>query len=432
MKKKIVLGIGCVCMLVSLWMPVSVKAEEEILIHNFEELSAIRENPEGKYRLVNDIDAAGIDWVPLDFSGELDGDGHAILNVFVSETSNQVETTYDGNMKTYDTVFAGFFGTLTDAKVKNINLVNLRCEIEENRPVFLGGIAGFMERSQIENCKISGMLSLLVDAKMFGVGGIVGFGNGSIDDSMADMTLVCVDTNKEERDEQFMGGGYAAGYISLGNCNIMVHGFDSDHGYVHNGGLVGMFGLYPAGTNADTYIKNSHVEGKITFFEDNTDRRAYCAPYCGEVLNWTYAWGGCSENFISDERFDYSKNLLPEMCEEPQLRELKTESTDTEFGYTTYSCASCGYSYTDNYVLKLSDLKRIKEEQEAIEVSKQAEEASIRAEEESKAAYEESLKATTQAEVGVLDEIDKKNPAAYIVLVVAILAAGVIVLKTKK
>lgn len=353
------------------WESVSVRADEAQTISTYEELEAIRSNPSGSYVLANDIDLAGKDWTPLDFSGTFDGAGHAILNVSVSKAGTTIRTTYDGNMKTYDTVFAGFFGTLENASVKDLKLVNIRADITENKPCFVGGIAGFMEQSAIDGCTVTGRLDLTIDAKMFGVGGIVGFGNGSVDNTVADMTLVSIDTNVKERDEQFMGGGYAAGYISLGDCRVTVRGFDSDHGYVHNGGLVGMFGMYPAGTAADTYITNNHVEGKITFFEDNTDRRAYCAPYCGEVLNWTYKWGGCTSDFESDERKEYNVNLLPDMCENPSYSKTVTESTDADYGYTTYQCGTCGYTYTDHYTLKMPDLLRLEESAKKEEASRE-------------------------------------------------------------
>ena len=56
-----------------------------------------------------------------------------------------------------------------------------------------------MDKSSIKDCTISGTLSLKTTAKMFGVGGIAGFGNGAIDQTNADMTLICIDTNKTEK-----------------------------------------------------------------------------------------------------------------------------------------------------------------------------------------------------------------------------------------
>lgn len=52
---------------------------------------------------------AGYDWTPVEFSGELEGNGYSILNLTVNSVSQVSRITYDGNMKTYDTVFSGMF-----------------------------------------------------------------------------------------------------------------------------------------------------------------------------------------------------------------------------------------------------------------------------------------------------------------------------------
>ncbi|MBP5222276.1 MAG: hypothetical protein J6Z35_03845, partial [Lachnospiraceae bacterium] len=69
-----------------------------------------------------------------------------------------------------------------------------------------------------------------------------------ISDTSADVTLVCIDTDAANRDDQFMGGVCAAGYPDIKGCNIRIAGFDSDPGSVHDGGLVGMYMFYPKGT----------------------------------------------------------------------------------------------------------------------------------------------------------------------------------------
>lgn len=337
-------------------------AQNSTPITSYEDLLKIKDNPSGDYILMNDLDLSGKNWVPLTFTGTFDGNGHSILNVTIKETGNATRTSYDGNMKTYDTMFCGFFDILEEeAVVSNLNLINIRADITCDMPCFVGGIAGYMDKSSVKDCTISGNLSLKTTAKMFGVGGIAGFGNGTIDRTNADMTLICIDNNKTEKNEQFLGGAYATGYIGLDNCNVTINGFVSDYGYVHNGGLVGMFALYPAGTQYTSYITNNHIEGIISFFEANEDRRAYCAEYVGEVLHWSYDWGGCTANFTRDERYDYDTILLPDMCENPQYTKTVTESTDEQYGYTTYTCSQCGYTYTDHYTLYQADLKAIED-----------------------------------------------------------------------
>ncbi|MBP5222806.1 MAG: hypothetical protein J6Z35_06570, partial [Lachnospiraceae bacterium] len=250
-------------------------AEEFTDISDAEGLLEIRRNPAGAYRLTADIDLSGFEWTPFAFQGTLDGQGYSILNLTVNETGQSLEETFDGNMKVYDTVFSGLFDEMKGAAVSNLHLLNLRIDVETDKPCFIGGFAGYMENSSIEGCSVQGILQLRAFDRMFGVGGIIGYGCGAISDTSADVTLVCIDTDAANRDEQFMGGVCAAGYPDINGCNIRIAGFDSDHGYVHDGGLVGMYMIYPKGTKYYGSIKDNFVEGKITFFEDNKNRRAY-------------------------------------------------------------------------------------------------------------------------------------------------------------
>ena len=353
--------------LASMSFRMNAKAEgEPIKIYTADDLLTVQENIYADYILMNDIDMAGIDWTPVDYFGNFDGNNHAILNLNVKTVSKEIRTTYDGNYKTYDTCFAGLFGVLENGSVRNLTLKGLNVKVNKEEPCFIGSIAGFAEGSTIENCSIEGTLRLDVSAKMFGVGGIVGYGgNGSILSTNADVTLICIDHDKENRDEQFMGGGYSAGYLDVDKCFIKIDGYDSDHGYVHDGGLVGMYILYPFGNNYAGYINNTRVEGMITFFEDNTDRRAYCKDFIGEVMNWTYEYVGNSSDFTRNEIKDYSKDLLPHYCEDNDFTKETVESTCDEFGYTLYKCNKCDYSYKADYTLKNHNITEWTDEIEA-------------------------------------------------------------------
>ena len=71
-------------------------------IYNIADLSGIRNNPSGKYILMNDIDMtedtkkggdwdSGMGWTPIEeFSGVLDGNGHKIIgmNIYTNTDSN--------------------------------------------------------------------------------------------------------------------------------------------------------------------------------------------------------------------------------------------------------------------------------------------------------------------------------------------------------
>ena len=128
---------------------INVKAEEITEIYTPEDLCRVADNPSGSYILMNDIDMTDVVWKPVDFTGSFDGNNHAILNLSFSETSSAIRTTYDGNYKTYDTHFAGLFGTLEDASVRNLSLLGIRAEVSKEEPCFIGSVAGFAERSTI-------------------------------------------------------------------------------------------------------------------------------------------------------------------------------------------------------------------------------------------------------------------------------------------
>lgn len=328
--------------------------ETAVEIWDAEGLRAIAEDPFGTFFLAADIDMSGETWTPFAFHGSLDGGGHSVLNLTIREIGTAVRVTYDGNMKPYDTYFAGLFDEMEGAQIRNLNLVNLRVDVETDLPCFIGGIAGYMENSSIEDCAVQGILQLKAHDRMFGVGGVIGFGCGGVKDTKADVTLVCTDTDKSTKDEQFMGGICAAGYPDINGCSVAISGFVSDHGYVHNGGLIGLYQFYPRGVQYRGSVADNSVTGKITFFEDNRDRRAYCSAFVGEFMSRRLEYDRNEDDFIRDEVFTYDTDLVPHACGNPVIREEVT-APGCEFGYTTYICETCGYQETDHYTLKAHD-----------------------------------------------------------------------------
>ena len=321
-----------------------------------EDLFLLASDPDGDFVLTEDIylphvEKGGFEWVPPVFRGHLDGQGHTIYNASNYGLCKETRTVYDGNYKEYDGYFAGFFGILDGAVVENLNLVGASVLVyDSDLCAFASPFAGLMENGAIvRNCSVEGIGTLTTSGHCFGIGGFAGYGSGRIESSSADVELCCVDTDVEYKDEQFLGGAYSAGFIDLVDCDVKIDGYDSDHGYVHNGGLVGMYIIYPRGTSYAGSIVNDHVEGRIRFFEDNRDRRAYCAPYIGEVLQWTYDWGGCTENFERDEVFTYDEILMP--CRDGSV--FRTEQVvEPDYGvqgYREQTCTQCGYTYRFDY-----------------------------------------------------------------------------------
>ena len=320
-------------------------------------LLSMADEPSGNYRLDADIDMDGVNWIPFEFSGTFDGNGHTLLNLTVNGTGEEKRTTYDGNHKAYETAFAGLFSVLSGT-VENLNLLNERISIDVSDSAFSGGIAGYGENGTVRNCKVAGIHELKADAKMFGIGGIMGYGFGSIENCAVDITLICVDKNAAERDEQFLGGILAGGYADIVSCNIDLQGYVSERGYAHNGGIVGIYIFFPRGTEHYGNVTENTVNGTIHFFEDNTDRRAYCNSLIGEIMNWNFRFSGnkygettvnSTDRSIRDEIKAYDRELYPETCEAPEYTVTRGEAEPGAFGYTEYVCKGCGYTFRDNY-----------------------------------------------------------------------------------
>ena len=325
-------------------------AEAPVQIHSLEDLLAISEDPAGSYILMTDLDLSGVAWPCPDFSGTFDGNGHALLNLELSQPGSTTAITIDGNQKKYDTYLVGFFGALNNATVKDLQLINVQGFVDIDTPCFLGGLAAHSTDSTITGCTVTGTLELRAHDRMFGVAGLVGYGNGTVDSCTVDVTLICTDTDPNTKDEQFMGGIFATGYMDVYRSRINIDGYCSEFGYVHNGGITGMYLRRPTGYDYKGDLVDNTVTGKITFFECNNDRRAYCAAEAGEILGAYHKISNTCD-FIRDERKDYSTELRPDMCLVPGYQQNVVPSGCDSYGYTEYTCLTCGYSYKSDYTL---------------------------------------------------------------------------------
>ncbi len=350
--KRPILWLAAVLLLATLALPAAAEPAPT-QIHTPEDLAAIAQDPSGSYILMTDLDMTGIAWTGLDFMGSFDGNGHAILNLTLANPGSIPYNSYDGNSNAYETTYYGLFASLKDATVQNLRLINVRALVDTQQPCFLAGIAGYMEHSTIENCEVSGHLELRAHERIYGVAGVAGYGCGTVKDCSADVTLICVDTDKQTRREQFLGGVYCTGFIDVTGCDIRLDGYISEHGYLHSGGICGMHFDYPWGIGKVGTMQDTHVAGKITFYEKNWDRRAYCDAFIGEPMIYPpfIVKSGLTHEFTRDEIWEYDTELRPEMCADPTYTQTVTAPGCNSFGFTTYVCDGCGYSYTDHYTL---------------------------------------------------------------------------------
>ena len=327
-------------------------ADGAIVIWDRAGLEAIALDPSGSYVLDADIDMGTEPWIPILFAGHLDGAGHSILNLTVRECDPTTAISVDGNAKRYDTVFAALFSRTFNATIENLTLLGVDVDVTVQQNAFAAGLVGFAMDTQIINCTVMGRVKLEMTERMCGVAGIVGFGYGNASECTVDVTLTLVDANHEIKCEEFMGGVLATGYLDVSGSDVRVRAYTSVYGYVHNGGIAGMYFVHTDDKNHKGYVRDNTVDAEIYFFEANKDRRAYCDPYVGERLNWNLQINGnTTANFVNGETRDYSKTLSPEQCDVPEYTETVTAPDCTNFGYTTYECKGCSYAYRAAYTL---------------------------------------------------------------------------------
>ncbi len=304
----------------------------------------------GSFRLVSDVDLSDSPWTPIPFFGTLDGNGHTIYNMTVSEADPEMVTTHDGNRKGYQTLTAGLFSKLARASVSNLTLLGGLVHLETESCCYGALLAGSIEKSEIRNCTVSGRVYLNTGAPVCGVGGISGYGSGIITDCSADVELVVIDLNPDQKCEQFLGGITANGYPDIESCTVDIRGYASVRGYVHCGGLVGMHYIPNKKLEHRGYVRYNTIQGFIRFFEDNDIRRAYCKAAVGEKSNDQVVIAKNEEaGFARDEVFVYTSPLLPETCAVPDLEERTVSPSKGSFGYTLHICRVCGASYRDAY-----------------------------------------------------------------------------------
>ena len=349
MKKKCVALLLALALLCGLAPAALASDETPVVITDAAGLLSMAADPLGSYELGADIDLKDVDWRPFGFAGKLDGKGHSIYNLKTILAGAESFTSVDGNRKEYETLGVGLFSSLRGATVSNLNILNGRVTVLADQNCFCALLAGYIEDGIVENVSVSGTVELTSSAVMVGVGGLCGFGKGEFRFCEADVTLIHTDRLTAMRCEQFTGGVLATGYAACDHCRVKLRGYTSCHGYVHDGGLIGMHFRYFDYDAIGHSSSGNRVEGFITFFEDNWDRRAYCDAYCGENLYGTLTLENNDNAFERREVYDYSTELVPHGCAEPAYSAAVTEPDCTHFGYTTYTCNQCGYQYTDDY-----------------------------------------------------------------------------------
>lgn len=343
-------------MLLGLILPAFAAEETEqpfTSIHTVEDLQKIRENPSGNYLLEEDLDLAGVEWQPVDFTGVFDGGGHALLNLKLSSLGDAREEVYTERKQSYQAGFAGFFSTLKNAQVRNLQLINVRGVVETDEPCFVGGITGFSYESRIQNCYVTGTMELRAHKQMYGIGGLVGYGSGIVEGCNADVALICVDTDEEKTDEQFLGGILGTGFMDLIHNTVEVEGSVAIHGASHNGTLVGRMIKNPLGEGKVLTVTHNNSDGHIKFYENNGSHNAVCNAGIGEFMVKGYVMHHNMNGIDREPVSKYELALGPCVCEGFDLHEYTVYPmcSKKRFGHHVTECYGCGYMDKDDYKL---------------------------------------------------------------------------------
>jgi len=139
-------------LLLFLCLSMATSAQAVVYIDTAQELSDIRNDPTGSYKLTADIDLAGFAWVAIGyntepvFSGTFDGDYHIISNL----TASDVEGGAYKNCSLFGKV--GNIGSSLYGVVKNVGIVNPTVSAGD----YVAALVGDLNNGEISNCFVSG------------------------------------------------------------------------------------------------------------------------------------------------------------------------------------------------------------------------------------------------------------------------------------
>ncbi len=247
-------------------------------IYTAEDLNNIRNDLDGKFILMNDIDLSVYEnWEPIGtseapFTGELDGNGKSVLNLTVKD--------YQVND---NKIYVAMFSLLKSCFVTDLNLINVDIDIQNKEAgsvtVRTGALAGYVSDSVIENCTVTGSINVKDFSTGF-IGGIVGSENLILSHTnCANYANISVSSDCFNN----IGiGGITGNAVSVEKCcnygNISVSSTDNDDADsdVYIGGICGkphQFG---------NMIKNCYNRGSIAL--DFSTPSTYVGGIIGQCM----------------------------------------------------------------------------------------------------------------------------------------------------
>ena len=224
--------------------------------------------------LNDDLSGSPEQWTPIGadeesfFTGVFDGNGHTISGLYINDTEGELD-------------FAGLFGPVMGASVKNLGLIDGSITAVESAT---GGIVAFGAGTHIENCYNSCTISASGNDAM--AGGIIGV------NSESGLTVVnCYNTGSvtvavsEDGDEACAGGIVGLNIESaIRNCYSTgaITGNASGGAVAYTGGIVGQNDLESEAVIERNYYLDSAAVNGIGYDEtEGTSGDAGCTSMSG-------------------------------------------------------------------------------------------------------------------------------------------------------
>lgn len=284
-----------------------VSADDVIYISTPEQFDAIRNNLEAHYVLSNDIDLSGFTtWVPIGtsnnpFRGILDGNGCSI-NGFTIPSSSAYDLSEEYASKG-NTEYCGaaLFGTVSNGAIirnLNVNDASICCEAGYELTCY-GVLVGRLFGATVENCSVSGNMNISTPGSY--VGGVVGYGTGTIKDCRNNCDITVSATLNDCR-ICFVGGILGSGGVNnvehcynAGEINTTIHVLSQSFAAINGisettgvGGIIGFGNVKDCANAAASLQLTANIIpgscGRISGIETN-GRNANCVSFADTLIN---------------------------------------------------------------------------------------------------------------------------------------------------
>lgn len=161
-------------------------SESPFIISEPEQLLALGiygSNNAANFVIIDDLDMSGLGWSPVDFRGKLDGRGHTISNLNITNSSKvdgmKLSTkNYDADYTHKNHTKTGLFGKMVGAEVSDLSMdgISLSVSGKSGAVSLIGTLSGYAYNSIIDNITITNTNVIHVKSDASGVflGGLIG------------------------------------------------------------------------------------------------------------------------------------------------------------------------------------------------------------------------------------------------------------------